>query len=365
MKKMKRNLIFCTLLFLLISGCTPTMTGATSVWIDVPVNGIHVAEGTVLPIEGHASGAAGISHVEIWINGALQFSLSELSAIDELYAFSQAWTPPAAGEYVIQAVAIGRDGSASEAANVRVQVGEVAAATPTLVNSPTPVDSPSDGGFTPTPVATAPFTPTSPPDVVIQFWADPATINAGENFTVYWHVENVQKVVFGGIEQGFDGSYSDSACENTHYTLTVTHLDGSEEKRRVDISVNGSCDPPTPVPTEVPPTPTTVPADTTPPPAPSPSNPSNGSVVACASQQTLVWTAVTDPSGIAGYYVKLEKELTVGNWQSAGGYGPISGTQVNVNIDCGLHYRWMVRAQDGAGNYSNWSSYSTFGVNLE
>ena len=122
--------------------------------------------------------------------------------------------------------------------------------------------------------------------------------------------------------------------------------------------------PPTETFTAVPPT-DTPPPDTTPPPVPTPSSPANGSVVGCAATQTLMWTAVTDPSGIAGYYVKLEREITTGNWQSAGGYGPVTGTQVDINIDCGIHYRWMVRAQDGVGNFSAWSAPSEFAVTME
>jgi hypothetical protein len=86
--------------------------------------------------------------------------------------------------------------------------------------------------------------------------------------------------------------------------------------------------------------------------------------LSCRSKQTLAWLPVSDPSGISGYYVKLEMEVKPGEWRSAGGYGPISGKQVTVNVQCGGIYRWMVRAQDGAGNYSDWSSPSTFSVTL-
>jgi len=106
------------------------------------------------------------------------------------------------------------------------------------------------------------------------------------------------------------------------------------------------------------------PPDTSPPPAPSPAVPANGLELDCRSTQTLAWLPVSDPSGITGYYVKLEIESTPGNWQSAGGYGPVSGKQVNANVQCGGIYRWMVRAQDGAGNYSSWASPSYFSVNL-
>jgi hypothetical protein len=38
---------------------------------------------------------------------------------------------------------------------------------------------------------------------------------------------------------------------------------------------------------------------------------------------------------------------------------------VDVNVQCGGVYRWMVRAQDGAGNYSGWSAPSHFSINLD
>ena len=127
---------------------------------------------------------------------------------------------------------------------------------------------------------------------------------------------------------------------------------------------------PTITPTFVPDVPTYTPTspppagDTTPPPVPIPAVPANGLELTCRSTQTLVWLPVNDPSGIDGYYVKLERESTPGNWVSAGGFGPVSGKQVDVPVDCGGRYRWMVRAQDGAGNYSAWSAPSSFSVSL-
>lgn len=87
-------------------------------------------------------------------------------------------------------------------------------------------------------------------------------------------------------------------------------------------------------------------------------------MLSCRSSQTLVWVPVSDPSGISGYYVKLELQVTPGNWQSVGGWGPVSGKQVDVSVQCGVYYRWTVRAQDGAGNYSDWSEWSHFGIVL-
>ncbi len=162
-----------------------------------------------------------------------------------------------------------------------------------------------EAGPTP-PVTTMPDT-----SAVIQFWADPAEIEAGACTTIRWHVENVQRVIFGGIDQPFDGSYEDCLCENQRYSLGITYLDGTTEKRTVDIAVNGSCA--TPIP----------PPDTTPPPTPSPAVPANGLTIACKGSQSLAWMPVEDPSGIAEYQVEVQRHAGDNNWQDAPG-GQIS-----------------------------------------
>lgn len=350
MNALIRKIIYIAMPVLLLSGCSAASSSGIHVWIDVPVDGIHVPEGTVLPIEGHASSAGGISQVEIWINGSMQYTLNNLSAIEELYAFSQTWTPPAAGEYTIQVVAMGGNGSTSDTDSVRVQVGEMDGITET----PIPVITET---FTPTPFMTNTITPT--PTVAasdIQFYAYPAEIAAGACTTLYWNVENAQQVIFGGVDQPFSGSYETCLCAGAVYPLTVVNLDGTEERYTVEVSVTGVCA------TETPPPPP--PVDTTPPPVPSPSVPEDGLALSCRSTQTLAWLPVDDFSGISGYYVKLEIETSPGTWQTVKSYGPLAGKQVNVNVQCGGHYRWMVRSQDGAGNYSSWSAFSEFGIDL-
>jgi len=174
----------------------------------------------------------------------------------------------------------------------------------------------------PTPVPTLTITPGT--SAVVQFWADPAEIEAGACTTIRWHVENVQRVIFGGLEQPFDGSYGDCLCGNQRYTLTVTHLDGTEEKRTVDISVTGSCD----TPTVPPPEPE---VDTTPPAAPSPAVPADGLEIACKGSQSLVWLPVDDPSGIAEYQVEVQRHSGDNNWQAAPG-GSISVSDKTTSI---------------------------------
>ena len=113
------------------------------------------------------------------------------------------------------------------------------------------------------------------------------------------------------------------------------------------------------------PTVTAEPVDNQAPPAPMPMVPANGLELSCRSTQNLVWQPVSDTSGISGYYVKLELLSGTNQWQSVGGYGPINDKQYTVSVGCGIKYRWMVRAQDGAGNFSDWSNLSEFIVTLD
>jgi len=118
----------------------------------------------------------------------------------------------------------------------------------------------------------------------------------------------------------------------------------------------------TPVPTSAP---TAIPPDTTPPPVPTPYVPTDGLVIDCPAteKQTLVWLPVTDPSGVV-YYVKLERQVTATVWDSVRGWGPLEGKQVEADVQCGGIYRWAVRAEDGAGNISEWSEWFTFSIDL-
>jgi hypothetical protein len=225
-----------------------------------------------------------------------------------------------------------------------------AASTVTAIPTLTPTVT-----ITPTLHPTVTVSPT--PEPVVNFWAEPIEITAGDCTTIRWHVENVSKVVFGGIEQPFNGSYQVCLCEDQTYPLTVTYLDNTEERRTVDIIVNGSCIPPTSPP----------PQDTTPPPVPTPAVPANGLTLTCRATQSLVWLPVDDDSGIAEYRVQVQRHSGDNNWQDVPGsvFSGISDKQMSVNVDCGWYYRWRVRAVDAAGNSSAWSGYWQFVISLE
>jgi hypothetical protein len=92
--------------------------------------------------------------------------------------------------------------------------------------------------------------------------------------------------------------------------------------------------------------------------------PADGLTISCRSEQMLAWLPVNDPSGIAGYYLLVEQEIKKGNWGKLDNWGPIHDKQFMLRVNCGVHYRWKVRAKDGAGNTGNWSEFSYFTVNL-
>jgi hypothetical protein len=194
------------------------------------------------------------------------------------------------------------------------------------------------------------WVPTEPGDYTLQVWIYDSRGEIGDPATIAIHVgeETIVELPEPILETN---------------TPTATFVPTSTPTR-VPTSTNPPpLPPPTKVPTKPPPPPP--PQDTTPPPVPSPAVPADGLAVSCRSSQTLAWLPVQDTgSGIDGYFVTLQREITAGNWQNVNSWGPVSGKQVSATVDCGIKYRWRVRARDGAGNNSNWSAYSHFAIDL-
>jgi len=318
-----------------------------SAWIDYPAEGATLPVGAPVRVLSHGFAREGVAEVVLSVNGEAYRRDVPPEAGSDFVSIGQDWVPVEAGLYTLQVQVYDRGGGGGNPASVSVEVmGETEIATPTLVEAVTPVVT-----DTPTPVITVTSVPAAS---IIQFYSYPPEISAGSCATIYWNVENAQQVIFGGVDQPFSSSYETCLCADESYTLRVIHPDGTEEQQTLTVDVTGSCEI-----TAVPPA-----ADTQEPPAPSPAVPANGLELSCRSTQTLAWLPVDDPSGISGYYVKLERESTPGQWQSVAGYGPIPDKQAGVNVDCGIKYRWAVRAQDGAGNFSDWSAFSQFSVTL-
>lgn len=84
----------------------------------------------------------------------------------------------------------------------------------------------------------------APPPVVINFWVDNGTINAGQCTTLRWDVQNVREVYLN--DQGVAGQGSQQVCpaNTTTYTLRVVRNDGGQETRQVTVNVTAAPQPP-------------------------------------------------------------------------------------------------------------------------
>jgi len=355
--------IFLTTLFfsLLLSSCGLTGNEATDnqIWIDVPLNGIHFEPGQSVNIEGHAANDGEDLQVGIWVN-ALEVGNPELvPANGNLSYFTYNYLPPGPGDYVIQVVLVGGTGENLISDTARITVGGDVEETVEITPSPTATTTPEL-----TLMPSVSETPTQMPEPIVNFWADPLPVQAGGCTTIFWEAENVSKLVFGGVEQPFSGSYQVcNICEPQNYRLIVTYPDDTEETFWVEITITGSCATATPTVTV---TPTPNPEDTTPPNAPTPSAPADGLNLTCRASQTLTWMPVSDPSGIAEYQVEVQRSSDNSTWSNAPG-SPINGIPdktTSITTDCGWYYRWRVRAVDGAGNPSDWSTWFYFSITL-
>ena len=358
-----KALFFCMLLIslTLLGGCAGE-SGIPYVWIDVPLMDSHIPGGQSVSIAGHAAGASGIAWVEILVDGESLAKVEDLTMQKDLAGFEFEWLPPSDGTYLIQVFSVDASGAISDVDQARVIVGGVTEEDPVAVATTE----------TPTPTPTETNTPTETPLAsAVQFWADPAQIQAGACTTLRWSAENVAGIVFGGLERPLEGSFEDCLCKDELYTLTVLHLDGSEERLQVSISVLGSCE--TPTPTEVQADDSQSDdaqsngggSDTEAPAVPVQVVPDNGLTLSCRASQNMVWQPVSDASGIDYYQVEVERHPGDDNWQAVSGsiFSP-SDKEQSVAVECGWYYRWRVRAVDGAGNVGAWSGWWTYIITL-
>lgn len=334
-KKSLIVLVGVILISQVVIGCKTSLSGGTYVWIDVPQDGISFAELQPVMVEGHATGEESITRIELYVGDELWRAVDDPAMEDNLAKFEIEWLPPSPGSYTLRAIAYGADGQESEFDEATISIG-------LEPSTPTPVIS-----VTPTLTETPTLVP--PPEPSVEFWADPATIPAGTCTDIHWSAENVQSVIFGGEEQPFDGVFTVCLCEGESYSLTVIYEDDSEEVFQVDIDVEGTCE------------------DNNPPPAPVLSSPLNGASLDCTSDVDLVWSLVSDETGISQYQVRVQRHPGDFNWVDISGsvFTGITNTSKNIAVFCGYYYRWQVLAIDGASNVGPWSSWWQFTDNLE
>ena len=346
--KLKTSFLLLWLLIILVlalSGCGPSPSSGPYVWIDVPEDGLSFPELQPITVQGHAAGSAGVSRVELSVDGDPWTTIDDPALENDLAVFQAEWLPEEPGTYLISAAAYGTDGEPGPQDQTRITVGM---GTPTPVPTATPTTT-----LTPeisiTPTLTDTPTPTQPPPVSVRFWAEPESIQAGNCSELRWQVENARKVFFGGKEQSKNGTYQVCLCSAETYTLTVIDLYGAESKNRVNINVTGTC------------------ADTDPPPAPVQAVPADGLSIGCKADQNLAWEPVSDPSGISQYQVQAQRHSGDAVWKEVSGsvFTGIADKQFNLPVECGWTYRWRVRAVDGADNVGPWTGWWDFVIVLE
>ncbi len=329
------------LITLIISGCGAVTPGGLYVWIDVPQDGVSFAELQPVIVKGHATGRGEISRIELYVEGELWRAVDDPEMVDDLARFEFEWLPPELGAYTLEAIAYNREDNASQRDETTIFFG----LTPTPVISVTPVIS-----ITPIITDTPTPVPASVPSV--QFWVDPETIDAGDCTDIHWITENVQRVELGGIEQPFEGVFETCLCDGETYSLHVTYLDDSEQTFYVNIDVVGSCEE----------------EDNDPPPAPAQVSPIDEASFLCSPSMMIVWSSVSDESGISEYQLEVARHWDGKTWFQLPGspFSGITSTSKSISTsECYEHYRWRVRAVDGENNIGPWSTYWFFDMTFE
>jgi hypothetical protein len=314
------------------------------VWIEFPPEGSELPKEPVT-IVVYATGST--SGINLSANGQTIPSgpIEQLIEGGSLVRMDALWMPPEDGEYTINATSGG--GSASISVCIGACQPEPDTPEPTGTKTITPTASTTPGTETPT-VTVSPTTDTSQ-DLYIEFYVDPAYIDAGNCADVIWYVEGGNGTYLDGTYVSNSGTQTVCPCETTTYNLSVEKPDQEFEERWATLEVSGYCD----VETEEP----EPPVDTE---GPSISSPS------------LVWEGcdiylqanVSDPSGVAWatYYYNLNG----GGWNSitmsnVGGDTWISdaGVPVSDGIETPLGtIQYYVEAGDNLGNISQSSSGS-------
>jgi hypothetical protein len=347
-----------------ILSCAPVETGPR-VWIDFPLEGSRFFADTTVSVTCHAFSREGVAEVQLAVNGEPYRLASPGEPGEQFVEISTEWLATKPGDYVLSVTAFDMTGAATNPDRVTVTVvGEA----PSLILTPTerettvpPTGTPEEPAATtapsetpPAPTATSlpptgtPVPPTAapPPPRIVSFEVNRSQITVGECIRFSWRVEGYPTAInFDG--QGVTSPDSRDSCPTAtrDFELRAEGPSGVDAQSITVVVVEPS---PTP--------------DTQGPAAPSGLSPSGGEGQGCGAV-TLSWNAVSDPSGISTYYVKVEKisgSPKSGGWQTTNTEYTIAASW----LECGQVYRWAVRAEDGAGNVGPWSAWAQFSMNI-
>ena len=300
-------------------------------WVDAPLNGAEVPPGTAIKVMGHVDEAVG--RAVLFINNVDSGLPGVQVPGKHPPAFEWDWTPMDPGIYDLR---VGNS-SGPLSSTVRVTVS---------------------GEMT----------------FEAEFWVDETSLMFGDCTSLHWTTTNAISVELDAEPVSFSGDQGICPEEDSEYVLNVMYMDESSEELRVSIVVVRDTVTPTPTstptitatptqtvtPTKTTPPPVIIvttlppPSDTTPPPVPGGLSPC-GSIKRpyefksnCSGSVTLSWGAVSDPSGISQYVVTV-KNIKTG---ATSEYYTSATSFTVTGIYDGVTYGFMVRAQDGAGNWS-------------
>jgi hypothetical protein len=349
-------------LLLIVLSCAPAQN-VPRAWIDWPRDGFETTVGTTVTLIGHAYAENGVAEARLEVDRQPYRVGSPEPAGGQFVEVSIDWFADEPGTYLLSLVAFDANGQASNPASVAVSVtGEE----PGLLVTPSPVttvmtmtlESPTVAPPTsepPPPTATSaspatgtPLPPTATPEPprIVVFEVDRPQITAGECVRFSWRVEGYPTAIyFDG--QGVTSPSSARVCPEAtrQFELRAEGPSGADAQSITLVVVE-----PSPIP------------DTEGPPAPSLVSPTGNMEQGCDAVK-LRWRAVTDPSGISTYYVKVEK--VTGTAKS--GAWTTNDTELTIPVawlECGQGYEWAVRAEDGAGNLGPLSNWGAFTVTL-
>ncbi len=127
---MTRILPLIVISLLVLTGCFGGGEASPVVAITAPMNGATVPAGESVDLSFKASedSGAGLSRVEVFVNGALLSSEAVPEGSEALHQFTLAWTPSAGGSANVMAVAYAADDTASAPVTLVLTVAEAAAA---------------------------------------------------------------------------------------------------------------------------------------------------------------------------------------------------------------------------------------------
>ena len=142
MRKLLRSTLIIFIFGFIIAACDSQSSALSSppslqTWIDAPLDGSKL---TLAPYEivVHGSDPAGITTLEISVNGEIHITQSNSSPEDLLVMTQYTWTPPHPGDFTIQARSQNSSSAWSDPASVSVKVVAEIPTPQALTLNPTP-----------------------------------------------------------------------------------------------------------------------------------------------------------------------------------------------------------------------------------